>query len=62
MSLTIDTTSVQAMGVALATDIGSGATIEVRTGTKPATPATAATGLEGERCGGGHVSAAATGR
>jgi hypothetical protein len=34
----------QAMGAALATDIGSAATIEIRTGAQPATPETAASG------------------
>ena len=44
MALTIDATSANAMAAALATQIGSGATIEIRTGTKPATPETAASG------------------
>jgi|SRR5450759_1114351 len=44
MALTIAVASAQAMGVALATNIGSGATIEIRSGTKPSTPETAASG------------------
>jgi hypothetical protein len=44
MALTISAAAAQAMAVALATDIGSAATIEIRTGTKPATPETAASG------------------
>lgn len=44
MALTIAAASAQAMGAALATDIGSGAIIEIRTGAKPATPETAASG------------------
>lgn len=44
MALTISAAAAQAMAAALATDIGSGATIEFRTGTRPATPETAATG------------------
>ena len=44
MALTVAATASQAMAAALATDIGSAATIEIRTGTKPATPETAATG------------------
>ncbi len=44
MAITISVVAVQAMGVALATDIGSGATIEIRSGSKPATPETAASG------------------
>ncbi|MDR7253688.1 hypothetical protein J2X46_002678 [Nocardioides sp. BE266] len=44
MALTISAAAAQAMGAALATDIGSAATIEIRTGTKPATPETAASG------------------
>src|SRR5690349_675011 len=44
MALTISAAAAQAMGAALATDIGSAATIEIRTGSKPATPETAATG------------------
>jgi hypothetical protein len=34
----------QAMGAGAATDIGSGSTIEIRTGAQPATPETAASG------------------
>lgn len=44
MALTLSAVAVQAMGAALATDIGSAATIEIRTGAKPATPETAASG------------------
>lgn len=44
MALTIAAASAQAMGAALATDIGATATIEIRSGTKPATPETAASG------------------
>ena len=44
MALTITAVAAQAMGAALATDIGSASTIEFRTGTKPATPETAASG------------------
>lgn len=44
MALTITAAAAQAMGAALATDIGSAATIEIRTGAKPATPETAASG------------------
>lgn len=44
MAASLSVAAVQAMGAALATDIGSAATIEIRTGTKPATPETAATG------------------
>lgn len=44
MALTLAATATQAMGSALATDIGAAATIEIRTGAKPATPETAATG------------------
>lgn len=44
MALTLTAVAVQAMGAALATDIGSGSTIEIRTGAKPATPETAASG------------------
>jgi hypothetical protein len=44
MALTVAATATQAMGAALATDIGSAATIEIRTGTKPATPETTVTG------------------
>ena len=44
MALTIAAASAQAMGAALATNIGAGATIEIRSGAKPATPETAASG------------------
>ncbi|MGW8565636.1 hypothetical protein [Isoptericola sp. NPDC055881] len=44
MTISIAATAAQAMGAALATDIGSGATIEIRSGSKPATPETTATG------------------
>lgn len=44
MALTIAVASAQAMGAALATNIGAGATIEIRSGSKPATPETAASG------------------
>ena len=44
MALTIAAASAQAMGAALATNIGSGSIIEIRTGSKPATPETAASG------------------
>lgn len=44
MALTISAAAAQAEATALATDIGSAATIEIRTGAKPATPETAATG------------------
>lgn len=44
MALTITVAAVQSMGDALATAIGSGATIQIRTGPKPATPETAAAG------------------
>src|SRR5687768_3103316 len=44
MALTLSAAAAQAMGAALATDIGSAATIEIRTGSKPATPETTASG------------------
>ena len=44
MALTIAAASTQAMGAALATNIGAAATIEIRSGAKPATPETAASG------------------
>ena len=44
MALTISAAAAQAMGAALATDIGAGASIEIRSGSKPATPETAASG------------------
>ena len=40
----ISAVAAQAMGAALATDIGSAATIEIRSGSQPATPETAASG------------------
>ena len=40
MALTVAAASAQAMGAALATDIGSGAIVEIRSGAKPATPET----------------------
>lgn len=44
MALSIAVASAQAMGVALASDIGAGAIIEIRSGAKPATPETTAAG------------------
>lgn len=44
MALTIAAASTQAMGAALATNIGSSAVLEIRSGTKPATPETTASG------------------
>lgn len=44
MALSISVAAAQAMGAALATDIGSASTIEIRSGAKPATPETAASG------------------
>lgn len=44
MALTIAAASAQAMGVALASNIGAASTIEIRSGTKPATPETTASG------------------
>lgn len=44
MALSLSVAAVNAMGVALASDIGSAATIEIRSGSKPATPETAAAG------------------
>lgn len=44
MALTIAAATTQAMGVALATNIGAGSIIEIRSGAKPATPETAASG------------------
>jgi hypothetical protein len=44
MTLKISAALAQAAGAAMATDIGSAATIEIRSGTKPATPETAASG------------------
>lgn len=44
MALKISAAAAQAMGAALATDIGSASTIEIRTGAAPATPETADSG------------------
>lgn len=44
MALTIAAATTQAMGAALATNIGASAVLEIRSGTKPATPETAASG------------------
>lgn len=44
MAISIAAASTQAMGAALASDIGAGAIIEIRSGAKPATPETAASG------------------
>lgn len=44
MAISISTAAAQAEGTSLATTIGSNPTIEIRTGSKPATPETAATG------------------
>ena len=44
MALTVAAASAQAMGSALATDIGASAVLEIRSGSKPATPESAATG------------------
>lgn len=44
MTLSISAADVQAMGVTLATQIGAAATIEIRSGAKPATPETADSG------------------
>ena len=44
MALTVAATAAQAMAAALATDIGSAATIEIRSGSKPATPESTVTG------------------
>jgi hypothetical protein len=44
MALTIAVASAQAEGTALATNIGAAATIEIRSGTKPVTPETTASG------------------
>jgi len=44
MALTIAVASAQAMGAALATDVGAGSILEIRSGAKPATPETAASG------------------
>ena len=44
MALTIAAAAAQAQGAALATHIGASAVIEIRSGAKPATPETAASG------------------
>lgn len=44
MALTVAAASCQAMGSALATNIGASSVLEIRSGAKPATPETAATG------------------
>ena len=44
MALSISAAAAQAEGAALATYIGANATIEIRSGAKPATPETAASG------------------
>jgi hypothetical protein len=44
MALKVAAASADAMGTALATNIGASATIEIRSGAKPATPETAASG------------------
>lgn len=44
MALSLSTGAAQAMGAALATAIGAGSTIQVRSGGKPASPDTAAAG------------------
>ena len=44
MALTISASAANSLASALATAIGSGASIEIRSGSKPATPETAATG------------------
>jgi|SRR5437868_6313466 len=44
MALTVTVAAAQSMGAALATAIGSAALIRIYSGTKPATPETAATG------------------
>jgi len=44
MALSIAAAATQAMGAALASDIGAGSIIEIRSGAKPATPETAASG------------------
>jgi hypothetical protein len=44
MALTVTVAAANSMGTALATAIGSGATIQIRSGSKPATPETAAGG------------------
>ena len=44
MALTITAAAAQSMGAALAATIGSGSTIQIRSGAKPATPETTASG------------------
>lgn len=44
MAISISAAAAQALASALATDIGSGAIIDIRSGSKPATPETTATG------------------
>ena len=44
MAISLSAAVVQAMGAALASDIGASAVIEIRSGAKPATPETAASG------------------
>jgi hypothetical protein len=44
MALTVTAAVAQSMGAALASSIGAGASINIYSGTKPATPETAATG------------------
>jgi hypothetical protein len=44
MALTVAAAEAQVMGAALATDIGASSIIEIRSGGKPLTPETAATG------------------
>jgi hypothetical protein len=44
MAISITAAASQSMGAALATAIGSGATIQIRSGSKPATPETTASG------------------
>jgi len=44
MALTIAAATTQAMGAALATNIGASSVLEIRSGAKPATPETAASG------------------
>lgn len=44
MALTVTAAAAQSMGAALATAIGSAATIKIYSGSKPATPETAASG------------------
>ena len=44
MALSISAAAAQSMGAALATAIGAGGSIQIRSGAKPATPETAASG------------------